>query len=241
MLVAAATWSGGHLLGTVIPGESNTLGPCERNEALFDNNVGEEENIVNAWSTTYHEQVRTIIDEHVEFLEKGGTCMEENVRPPAEKELKELAATMPSWKKNAHVSQEDMPNVLADYLREYECALQERAVVVGAAVYYDYVAAGDDAEPADPGKSMSLDTYDDDVATQTRRLHEEQTIARDALRNTLTYLSGHTRVWRLRHSLQCLEGSMLDIRNALALAADASSCMPKIWDAQTFLRTFITE
>jgi hypothetical protein len=245
LIVTMTSWASGSMLGGLIPVRTESLGACVRNETLFTNDVGEENDIVDEWSATYHAQVRTIVDEHVEFLQSNGACLSEDDRAPPEPELKKLIEKLPSWKDKEDVSQEDMPSILTDYLMEYECALQERAITLEVAVFDDFVSENSnsaDSSSSAGAKTLSLDDYDDAVSTQGKHIADEKEISRDALKRTLVYLSGHSRVWRLQHSLQCLEGSMIDIRNALVLAGNASTCMPmKLWDTQTFIRALKTQ
>ena len=86
--IASVAYGEGKFVASMIPVQTGSLGACERNTDLFGDDVGKEDTIIDAWSAEYHERVRTIIDEHVAFLETGGACLEENARPPAEPELK---------------------------------------------------------------------------------------------------------------------------------------------------------
>jgi hypothetical protein len=239
LLALTAMVETGSLFAALIPVRTESLGACVRNNTLFPATVGNADNIVDAWSTAYHTRVAGIVDEHTAFLDSGGSCLSEDTRTPAQPKLTELIKELPEWKNKTEFSQEDMAAALTDYLQQYECALQERSIVLEAAVFDDFASMG--GSTSSKNGTLELDTYEDEIHVQARRIEEEQTIARDALKRTLTYLSGHARVWRVQHSLQCLEGAMLDIRNALSLAADASACMPKLWDTQTFLRSFKTE
>jgi hypothetical protein len=67
------------------------------------------------------------------------------------------------------------------------------------------------------------------------RASEERTRARVAIERTMLTLRSFEVNYGYARDLMCYARASLDLRNELSLIADATSCMPKIWDALTSL------
>ncbi|MBU0766279.1 hypothetical protein KKF55_00630 [Patescibacteria group bacterium] len=151
------------------------------------------------------------------------------------------------------LSQLDVGTVLLEYLQMYECALVERSLFLARDTYKQEQgrekklislkngAAGDVLEalvrilkrrPLEWGRYINFVIGDRQIILQ------ELTIARRSLERTLTFLSGFNHLRPIDMELTCLQQASLDVRNGLALAADASSCLPRVWNNKDVLRDY---
>ncbi len=73
------------------------------------------------------------------------------------------------------------------------------------------------------------------LANHHRRMLEERTRARVAVERTINTLRSFEANLPLTLDVHCMQRAALDMKNELALMADAASCLPKIWDAATSL------
>ena len=206
------------------------LGPCDPDENLFsrDDRPPQGKTVVDAWKERYHTRVSGVIEAHLAELRTGGTCAE-GVRSPPTSALESLAEELPGWRSKGNLSEEDMAAVLLDYHQVYECSLQARAFTLSSDV-----AAGMSAEGE---LFVSVTKYWSVLEQERKAIDDELVISRGALRRALQYVSGRGRLHPLENALVCFERATLDIRNSLSLAAEASACLPRIWDARTSLRT----
>lgn len=226
------TGSGQDFLGTVKSGwKTPSLPACEANEKLFprEGTVTEGTSLVDRWSKLYHDRVRLVVDEHIRQLQIGSTCgtsARTNPSPALELLGKDLGRD--------DVHQEDFATLLLRYLETYECALQSEEFVVEAQA--ENVLANRKKQKNEQYTFGILD-FQEEVQRERSQIAQELRIARSANHRTLVYLSGYGRFQPLNSALQCLMGATVDIRNSLDLAAEASACLPRIWDAKTSLRT----
>lgn len=229
--VAISLFSAGRSLTGSAAGENVAALPaCERDEALFPDNVDIPEGltIVEGWAKLYHDRVRKIVDDSLGRSEENAVC-DGRSHVAASESLKSLALDLGE----TDAVPDGMPALLIQYLERYECALVEESLI--AELRAEESASQQPVNAEDQDYAVT----DLQAASQRERraIAVELLTARPAMHRTLTYLSGRGRFDSLNGALQCLMGATLDIRNALDLAAEASACMPRIWDARTSLRT----
>ncbi|MDO8468441.1 MAG: hypothetical protein Q7S29_01660 [Candidatus Peribacter sp.] len=213
--------------------DNSILTPCSRFEESYmqlpfrDGNFAE-------WPKFYHATAAAIIEEHIQSFSRAPKCAAAtgNDVLPAGPKLKELAQKLPSWK-NASVSQWETSSVLLEFLRAYECALKER-------LYFLHPEAVKEIEKmrASEGSTedITLGEVVMEVSQEDRTIAKELATARPTLNRSLAVLAGVSRLLPLHTELQCIERASLDIRNALALGAEAGACLPRIWNAKDPLR-----
>ncbi len=208
------------------------LPACSGNVTLFprgDKFVPEGKTVVDFWKEEYHGTVRTIVEEHVQSVEGGGTC--DGTRDsPASAALKRLSERL--GMENIH--QKDVGRVLQKYLREYECALQSQFFIrqqqAEVNIGKQQLAKGDTG--GTPIEKIAEVSDGEGVL-----IEQELALSRGAHHRILVYFVGYGRLEPISHALQCLVGATLDIWNNLNLMREASACLPRIWDARTSVRT----
>ncbi len=186
--------------------------------------------IVDDWAKRYHGRVAAIIEEDLQDIRTGGTC-DETVQGAPTAGLKKLADDL--GRQNVH--QSNLPDLLLEYLRRYECALHTESFVIEERATNDL--SRQLARRNSTNAGIGFEDYSIAVDRERRQIGQELALAQPALHRTLVYRSGYSRLQPLAHSLQCLAGATVDIKNALSLAAEASACLPRIWDAHIPVRT----
>ncbi len=216
--------------GTLPPGVSDegapSLPPCTRYDEAFENlfaDMGE----FNDWPEKYESIVEALIQEHMTKAPPAD-CNAETVGAPPGEELKAIAAKLPAWQDSdafARLAQGDLPAVLLEFLRVYECALIEHEFAL----------------PAEVSRDVAPDTpflYFQEVFRRWEVMAHELLTARPTMERLLPILIGTGRRRPLAADFECLQLLSLDIRNLVALSAETSACLPRIWDAQDPLREF---
>lgn len=204
------------------------LSPCSASGSIFARTP------FNKWPETYHGRVSQVIEEH---LKQVGTAVNQALQctaeeldaaQPALSGLRSIAADLPAWGRDpdrlARLSQSDIGVVLLEYLRVYECALNERRTLLAVLV------------PTENAAAMERGDALREEADQEQTIEDELRIARPATERTLTVISGFERLRPLGLELECVKRASLDLRNVLGLAAEASACLPRIWDTHGSLR-----
>ncbi len=177
------------------------------------------------WPETYHEKVSKVIDAHVKKMERSSaaeiTCTADDYAGMLEAtpELAALAATLKPWQ-GRKVSELEMAPVLLEYLRTYECSLQEKSYFL----------------PGASSGALAYGTYIDRNAGDQALIGREMASARPVLERTLALVSGSDRLLPLALDVECIRRTSLDLRNILGLAAEAAACMPRATDARGSLR-----
>ena len=206
------------------------LTPCSLFEKSY-NDLGFASNNFDNWPTIYHEKVAEVVEEHLKDLSITAKCDAEKSEDflKAGSKLEELANKLPTWKKSgAKVKYTDAGMVLLEYLRSYECILKER----------QYFISIDSLEYMKSRLEENI-THPNVFAEQGREssiIEKQLILSRKILNRTLTYLGGIDRFLPLDAELQCVQRASLDIRNAAALAAETSTCLPRIWNNRDPLR-----
>lgn len=199
--------------------------------------------IVDFWSSLYHYNVDEMVTYHVggntsvPEYEQAVKCEEENegASYPPGPIMTQVAMQLPPWKDAtdfAQLSESDIGAVLLEYLAGYECALWERRFYLSTKVIVDEFKLRDFLT------IPRLNTWNvlEEIADQRAKIDRELITARKAANRTLVYLSGYSRLGQLDRELQCLQRASLDLRNVLAVMAETSSCLPRIWSAKDPLR-----
>ncbi|MDD5103013.1 MAG: hypothetical protein PHX93_01285 [Candidatus Peribacteraceae bacterium] len=213
--------------------ENSILTPCSRFTESYMQLPFGDTNFAR-WPKLYHETAAAVIEEHLQSFSRAPQCAAAtgNDVLPGGPKLQELSKKLPSWKSTS-VSQWEMSSVLLEYLRAYECALEER-------LYFLHPDAMKELESKLEAKGESTDILLGgliaEVAEEDRIIAQELVTARPTLNRSLAVLAGLSRLLPLHTELQCIERASIDIRNALALGAEAGSCLPRIWNAKDPLR-----
>jgi hypothetical protein len=193
------------------------------------------------WAALYHGTAKKVLEE--DSAPPGAntppfTCTGEDyaefLKPrPC---LKALAGALPTWEAGeiSNLSQADIGVVLLEYLRMYECTLVERGLFLpekaemteGAEV----TLFGVPYYVVDIGHKVAR------VFSERNLINQELSLARPTLRRVLSIGGNSPRIRVLEEEIKCIQQTSLDIRNGLALSAEASSCMPRIWNAKDILR-----
>jgi hypothetical protein len=181
------------------------------------------------WDDLYHRQVDAVIEAHMDIMKNIGEepmkCTEKNyaARIPASSSLIETASMIPTWEDRINdVHEADMQTILLEFLRVYECSMDEHLIVLPVLL------------TKDTGLTRGL--YTEQMTDVREVANREKKIARESLNRALSLVSGFDRLQPLTLDIECLKRSSLDLRNILGLASDASSCLPRIWDAKGSLR-----
>ncbi len=200
--------------------ESLRLAPCSAEGSIF------EEEDFTEWKKIYHNAVNAAVESHMQTM-KGITeqpiaCTAENYASvlPSSSALRSIGEMLPSWKDRlSDLHESDMSAVLLEFLRVYECSMNE---------YAETLAFRD--------RSNMTGTLLDQQSRVANTIHNEQAISREALIRTLSLTGGFDRLQPLNIDIECLKRASLDLRNTVGLAADVASCMPRSWDPKGSLR-----
>lgn len=219
------------------PTEHPMLTPCSRYEDRYDQLLFAHRNI-KEWPEIYHDQMRRVVDEYLEPT--TFKCDAENytefMKPG--KELLSLAAALPTWNDpKVPLSRFDISRVLLEYLRIYECSLMEYDTFL----YFDTTKEKFDEQEIVEGKPVNFFDFFfsdllDEASVRADLVNTERTIARKTLQRVLTLIATAERLRPLEAELECMQRYSLDVRNAMSLTAEASSCLPRIWNAKDILR-----
>lgn len=154
---------------------------------------------------------------------------------------------------------ESFSGVLAELLREYECKLLELGDGAIAAVHRNddmppgtkfcceesvcvavtaqTACSGAPTEHPQCGGICDVQVSPADYAGRPVRfvelLEAERNRARAAVERTLLTLRSFETHHAIAKELLCYERASLDLKNEMSLLADATSCMPKMWDPVT--------
>jgi len=196
---------------------------------------------IDSMAGVYHSTVARVVNAHLNELTDINTrplqCTANDYRgllQPSDP-LQDLANQMPEWGPSRPVSEADLASVLLEYLRVYECSLLQRAQFLNVFILREQ---GTLEQTIDGFQLQTLptDTLTKESARQADLIRTELATARPALERTLALLGGIDRLRPLAAELECLKRASLDLRNLTGLAAEAASCMPKIWDSRGSLR-----
>ena len=253
LLFASALPQSGSMAAATVPHPEKgnpLLAPCTIYSDLLKTIPFESDNFED-WPEEYRNKVQSIVEENFSFLKSSPNCSAsspEDLLAP-QSSLQSLASQLPTWQsargKAPQLKQTDIGLVLLEFLNVYECAIQERFYFLTRdawnTTYENSVSsAGNLGGIIAGGSSSSKGTSYSLVLEETFKelpvLESELLSARDILNRTLSIISGMNRYLALDRELRCIEGASLDLRNATALAAEAATCLPRIWNAKDPLR-----
>ncbi len=217
---------------------------------------------VDIWSTCYHAMVESVIEEHLgnqpadNVMDILNDCYSHlgdiEVTPgeahqldcfaetpetlsPAGSLLKLLASQLAPWQHPDDLealTASDVGSVLNEYVRTYECALNERSFFRFPRVQEELASVS----IRDFFGNVSLDEINKEALEEEHKITQEMQVARPALQRALSLIGGMERLKPLESEVECLQRASLDIRNSFALSAETASCMPRAWDARDALR-----
>ena len=221
---------------------SLSAGPC----SLFDESYSDvffAALPVNTWPETYHETVASAVEWYLGNAEEEDgvfDCTDESLNEDDEgnQGFARLSRSLPPWRSNpdAPLTRADFVPVMRRYLEVYECALVEKLHFVASDTLIN-VAEG--LLSPQPDGLYGYDDFKGDIEKRRPMILRELGIARASLERTLAYAQNAMQFDTLSRELDCFMRSSLDLRNGLALAAEASMCLPaRAWDVRDTLRNF---
>jgi len=185
------------------------------------------------WPDLYHDTVNDVIEEYLEPSTVSCDAKDYGSLAEPGKRLLELATSLPTWAdKKVPLSRLDTPRVLLEYLRIYECALTE----------FDEFLMHDTwlEEYDEQGDAGFLKYFLSDLMRsafgRAEIINQERAVSRTSLNRALTIIGAFDRLAPLDAELECMQRFSLDMRNITALSAEASACLPRIWNAKDTLR-----
>jgi hypothetical protein len=191
-------------------------------------------NALEYWSATYHQNVSTVVNA-VSAPAMSDACSLTPVQPPTV--MLALASQLPPWndpERLLTLRRDDVGNVLLEYLRTYECALEERAMELPIRSNEELNEQAKQNGETPTGINLSQATTEE--ARQLKFIQKEMQLSRPALHRTLLFLASTMRLGSLGREMDCLTRASADLRNSLGLAAETSACVNRIWDARSALR-----
>lgn len=199
------------------------LPACTAQGSIFEDKPFDE------WADLYHKQVDRVIEAHIRTMQHLGEtelrCTDPDfaTRIPASDPLLEVTKMMPAWEdKEGGIFESDMQVVLLEFLRVYECSMNEEDIFLPVILTKDIF--------------MSRGKYNEKMASIRATIAREKVLARESLNRTFSLINGFDRLRPLALDIECLKRASLDLRNVLGIASDISSCLPRIWDAKGSLR-----
>ena len=167
----------------------------------------------------------------------------------------DATATVPVQKPSTF---DTFDSVLTELLREYECKLSEMQENAAPLILQNADLSGQSFCCNQGVCGLASDQCDGpatqdpmcggqclpsrDIATLVtrsdpfyRRITVERNRARYAIDRTIQSLRSYEMQYPITRDLLCFARASLDLRSEMSLLADATSCMPKIWNAATSL------
>ncbi|MDD5074371.1 MAG: hypothetical protein PHO54_00690 [Candidatus Peribacteraceae bacterium] len=211
------------------------LSPCSRYDTRFENLPFKSKNF-NDWPKEYHDKVQAVVEEHLKFSSQNVRCssgdLDSFLQPQSK--LQALAQSLPTWKgpNSPSLKQTDVGVVLMEFLNVYECALKER-------FFFLPLDSLQFLKQQSSGRSSSAMPHSSllpEMEQELSIIRRELALSRKTLTRTLAIIGGMNRLLPLDLELQCMAGISMDLRNASALAAEASACLPRVWNAKDSFR-----
>jgi hypothetical protein len=227
--------------GTVLQ-PSPILSSCSRNSTpLFDlayADLRRDNDVIDQWSAGFHELMATLTTEQLDptaiEIECKAETMHEFLKP-----TDAMQQVIDEWEpftidpNTSKLSRLDIGYVMLELLRQYECALQERLYVIEGEISEELVYE------IFPGQGSNTYVTENSVTTEAQeqrtKIKRELSTTREAVEQTVRIVTSKERTTIVRAEVECLERASLDIRNATGLAAEANSCLPRIWNSKDVL------
>lgn len=204
--------------------------------------VTTDNDVVDQWSVKFHDVIDELVTAQLDETERTVECtaetMSEFLQPTtAMQNVVQEWEPFVSDPDTTKLSRLDVGYVLLELLRQYECALQERQYFLYGQLSQELVAEqfnlglfrdNDDSY-------VTAQAVSREAGEQQQKIVRELVISRKAVEQAVRMLNGKERTAIVRAEVECLERASLDIRNATGLAAEANSCLPRIWNAKDTL------
>jgi len=210
------------------------LAACTRLDAVYDD-LFYDDRVFDEWPDAYHGTVDAVISESLGAAEIACDAETYAALQTAGPALRAMAEKLPPWKDPANLERlhaGNLGHVLLEYLRVYECALVEYRFFLPVEAKLEYELG---LSPV-PGPYLEFINIAGEMLRRDDIIERELQTARPALERALGMLGTGNRLRPLQLDIECLQRASLDIRNASALAAEASTCLPRLWDAKDPLR-----
>lgn len=261
LLIVAITYDGftGNLRGFVVRPDTRypILTKCSSESGLFTDPLLIDpalidpvhgEPIEEKWKDEYHNRVDRVVDEYIGSLEIDKSTIDCSALDPSQfnvagSEMLNLASELEPWKKPSELlklTKNDTSAVLLEYLREYECVMEERRQQVLYLSGKDKQAHEDETDNEEllwyqplQGELAETVIIDAEIGDGKR---EKSGVARESLNRTLLYMKNLNPLMPVMVEAECLQRISLEARNAIALSAEAVSCMPRMTNAKDILR-----
>lgn len=195
------------------------------------------------WHAIFERELRAVVDAHTQSLlggeEEGAPridCTAATYREmfPASPALRALAAKLPEFRDRAgRLSEMDIGVVLQEWLRVYQCALDEETLYAQPHIARDLQKIGMD--------DLTYGQVALQATTHAAYAENEMRWAASLMERVTTLIGGFGRLRPLYAELTCLERATADIHNNLSLLAEAGVCMPRSVNARSTLRDFDLE
>ncbi len=207
------------------------LASCTRLDDAYDDLFYDDLDF-DEWSEEYHENVNAVIEE----VRKGD--IEDDCGTSPSTRFCQMAAALPPWANPLHLAElriSDVALVLQEYLRVYECAMVEFRYFLPIEVREEYYDGRGPFGPL-PRIPLELPKLVEEMGRRSDIIESEVRIARPTLERSMGTLGTLFRMKALEVELERAQRASLDLRNASALTAEASACLPRIWDAKGSLK-----
>lgn len=199
--------------------------------------LDEDTDPMDIWSDTYDENVEAVITEYVNPDFDVPDCEAATsdlllVPPPT---MVNMAKRLPPWEHPADynkITRHDLGPILLEYLRTFECSLVERNLFLPVDVADEMLF-----QAGSTGSVLWMNVFKEHAA-QRRKIVEYIESTRKTMHRLVTLVGGTEKMRLLNAELECVQRASLDARNGFALAAEAASCMPRIWDHKDPLRDY---
>lgn len=223
--------------GGALENTSTTLAACSGSTLLFPRN---RVNVLETWRTAYHQNVSAVVSSVLAQSQQNQCTVSQSQNVPTV--MLALASQLPPWRDTERlktVRTEDVGSVLLEYLRLYECSLQEQASVIPVRSGLEILQKA--LNENKPLVGIPVTEATNEAMRQLRLVAQEMTVSRPAMHRSLLYLASTMRLGSLGQEIDCLLRTSADLRNTLGLAAETSACLPRIWDARGALRNSGTQ
>jgi len=196
---------------------------------------------IDVWSRRFRQDVTTIL-ESLSDPEAELECSGPNGTQPVPPLLRTIAGKLLPWQDPlslADLQRHDTGLVLQEYLRTYECALEERRFFLFPAALHELVVQLSTQGLLDVGDLISISSITlDKGPEQDQKIEREFKHVRPMINRATALALGMDRFGGLEAEITCLQRASLDLRNGAALAAQAAAQLNRILDAKDPLRDY---
>ncbi len=201
----------------------------------------EDFDIVDIWSERYHSTASSLIDSGFSGEYSYPDCLGElgdrlqlpGQQNPSNTPIRKMAEKLPPWQDEEDLEMlkyYNVPVVLLELLRVYECALIERFLIFGETLKETQDIYSELSE------TLWIYNYSQKLGAQWRKIGNELTVSRPTMNRALYLLSKTGNTQPLEDEIFCIYQASMDIRTAFTLGGEAAACMPRIQDAKDPLR-----